>query len=97
MMRQDEDGVLPWDSTATGGEVGLAPVALIDCAHKVFQPQVSALVERRTCDDKKVEFGETAVGYGVSRVSAHAWEPTRRLPRHSKMKDMLSWGRLCIH
>ena len=28
---------------------------------------------------------------------AHAWEPTRRLPRHSKMKDMLSWGGLCIH
>ena len=60
-----------------GGEVGLAPVALIDCAHKVFQPQVSALVERRTCDDKKVEFGETAVGYGVNRVSARAWEPSR--------------------
>ena len=84
-MRQDEDGVLPWDSTATGGEVGLAPVARTDCAHKVFQPQVSALVVRRGDDDEKVEFGETAVGHGGNRVSAHAWEPTRRAPRVSRI------------
>eukprot|EP01044_Picomonas_judraskeda_P005396 COSAG03_NODE_507_length_7348_cov_8.004966_6_plen_51_part_00 len=49
MMRQDEDGVLPWDSTATGGEVGLAPVALIDCAHKVFPAS-----GQRPCGEKNL-------------------------------------------
>ena len=44
MRNQDEDGVLPWDSTATRGEGGLAPVTLTERVHKVFQPQVSALV-----------------------------------------------------
>ena len=44
MRKQDEDGVLLWDSTATRGEGGLAPVTLTERVHKVFQPQVSALV-----------------------------------------------------
>ena len=41
------------------------------------EPRVPTTFVERLQKFKKVEFGETAVGHGVNRVSAHAWEPTR--------------------
>ena len=67
----------------------MAPLALTDCVHKVFQPQLAPPWWEEAALKRRWKFGEAAVGYGDIQVSARAWDPPRR---HSKMKDMLSWG-----